>query len=125
MQSLEAGTRDWPGAVIAITSPGGATMFRPAAFVFDAPGGLAWVEPSYADPWGAATPALHVFQATREAWNAFVLADGRRLGVLPYADDADLVGDGLEWFRDWLRAEGRTWQQERARVLALIEGALQ
>lgn len=120
MQSLEDGTRDWPGAVIVITDAGG-SLFRPAAFVFDVPGGLAWVEPSYADPAGASSSALHVRRGDRDAWNAF-RGDDWRLGVLPYepAEDQDLVGDALEWFGDWLRAEGRTWAEERERVRALI-----
>lgn len=124
MQSLEDGTRQWPGAVIVITDASG-TAFRPAAFVFDVPGGLAWVEPSYADPAGAASPAFHRRAGSFTAWNA-IESTGAKLGVLPYApgEDADLVGDGLEWFAAWLTAEGRTWAEERERVRAMLGEAL-
>lgn len=126
MQSLEDGTRDWPGAVIVVGdgTPSG-NLFRPAAFVFDVPGGMAWVEPSYADPAGASSTALHVRKGTRVEWNAFE-GSGWRVGVLPYepAEDQDLVGDSLDWFADWLKTEGRTWAEERERVRTLIADAL-
>ena len=125
MQSLEDGTREWPGATIAITE-GDDTMFRPAAFVFDVPGGVAWVEPAYADPAGAASPAFHVWLGSRADWNQFTRPDDRLLQVLPYdpAEDRDLVGDALDWFAGWLKAEGRSWAQERERVRALVADEL-
>ncbi len=116
-------TRDWPGAVIAITQ-GGETLFRLAAFVFDMPGGLAWVEPSYADPAGAASPAFH---ARKGAWRApgVLAADEWELQVLQFVPiDADMLGDGLLWFADWLKTEGRTWAEERERVRALVADQL-
>lgn len=124
MQSLEDGTRDWPGATIAITQDGD-TMFRPAAFVFDVPGGVAWVEPSYADAAGAASPGFHVWRGDRKDWGIFTRPDGSRLSVLQYEQDhRDLIGDPLEWFAAWLKAEGRTWSQERERVRALVADEL-
>ncbi len=121
MQSLEDGTRDWKGAVIAIGERG-EFMFRPAAFVFDVPGGVAWIEPAYADPAGAGSTAFHVWLGARSEWNQFTRQDDRLLQVLPYdpAEDRDLVGEALEWFAGWLKAEGRSWAQERERVRALV-----
>lgn len=122
MQTLEQGTKSWQGAVIVITDKHG-TNFRPAAFVFDVPGGLAWVEPSYADPWGAGSPAFHKRKGTFAAWNALE-GDGWKIGVLPYHEDADLVGDGLDWFTEWLQAERRTWDDERERVREKVASQL-
>ena len=39
---------------------------RPAAFVYDVPGGFAWVEPAYLDPYGASSHALHIIHGTIE-----------------------------------------------------------
>lgn len=124
MQSLEDGTRAWPGAVVVITDRNGAA-FRPAAFVFDVPGGLAWVEPSYADPAGSASPAFHRRAGTFTAPGKMAGA-GFEVEVLPYepGQDADLVGDALEWFSGWLKTEGRTWAQERERVRGMLGDAL-
>lgn len=119
MQSVEEGTSEWRGAVMAITDENG-TMFRPAAFVFDVPGGLAWIEPSYADPYGAARPPFHRRAGAFTAWNLIATSGGGRIEALPYMEDADLVGGALDWFAGWLQAEGRTWAQERKRVRAML-----
>ena len=89
-------------------------------------GGVAWVEPAYADPAGAASPAFHVWLGSRADWNQFTRPDDRLLQVLPYdpAEDRDLVGDALDWFAGWLKAEGRSWAQERERVRALVADEL-
>lgn len=123
MQSVEDLTRDWPGAVIVIDHAG--RMFRPAAFVFNVPGGFAWVEPAYADPYGASSPAFHKRKGRRTAPGRFV-GDGWTIEVLPYepADDRDLVGDALDWFSRWLSSEGRTMAQERERVRELVADEL-
>lgn len=128
MQSLEDGTRDWCGAVICVDD-GGSTpiMFRPAAFVFDVPGGLAWVEPSYADPAGAQSPAFHVLAGgARSEWNLFAMPSGRTVQVLAYdpQDNRDLVGVALDWFAAWLKDQGRTWADERERVRQLVADEL-
>jgi len=103
----------------------GHEMWRPAAFVYDVPGGIAWVEPSYADPYGAASPALHVRRGERTAATRFE-GPGFKVEVIAYTPglDADLVGDALEWYAGWLTAEGRTWHDERERVRAMIEADL-
>lgn len=119
-ENLSAG---WRGAVVAIDQ-GGIVSLRPAAFVFDVPGGVAWVEPSYADPAGAASPAFHAFKGT-VGGNTVTAPGGMLIEVLPYESaDAGVIGDGLEWFASWLAAEGRTWEQERARVREMLGEAL-
>lgn len=125
MQNLKDGTRDWLGAVIIISGEDGGAVARPAAFVFDVPGGLAWVEPSYADPMGAASPSFHRREGERESWNT-IKAGSASVSALPYepAEDADLVGDALDWFADWMKAEGRTWAQERERVREMLGDSL-
>lgn len=123
MQSLEDLTRGWPGAVIAINE-GEETTFRLAAFVFEVRDGIAWVEPSYADPAGAGTHALHIRRGT---WRALgvLAADRWELQVLPFVPvDADMLGDGLVWFAGWLKAQGRTWAEERERVRAMLADSL-
>ena len=124
MRTLEEGTREWPGAIIAITDAAG-LHFRPAAFAFDAPGGFAWVEPAYADPAGSGSQAFHRRQGERRAWNRWA-GEGWTIEVLPYTPglDEDLVGDALAWFADWLKAERRTMAAERERVLVLLADSL-
>lgn len=97
----------WEGAVVFLEE-GGA---RPAAFVWiDEAGAVTWVEPSYADPNGAASPALHRRERGAEA--------------LPYdpATDRDFVGDSIAWFADWLKANGQTWAEERDRLGVILAG---
>lgn len=123
MPNLEQGTAEWAGAIIVI-SEGGEQYFRPAAFVFDVPGGLAWVEPSYADPAGAASPAFHRRAGTFTAPN-ILRAGAMQIEVLQYLEvDADLVGDSLDWFAGWLKTEVRTLAQERERVRELLGDSL-
>ena len=124
MQSVEELTRPWPGVVIAINDRGG-QLFRPAAFVFDVPGGFAWVEPAYADPAGASSPAFHRRQGQRMAPGRYV-GDGWTIEVLAFdpADDQGHVGGALDWFARWLRAEGRSWSEERERVRVLVADEL-
>ncbi|MGD9599917.1 MAG: hypothetical protein AB7P94_16765 [Steroidobacteraceae bacterium] len=126
MPNLEETAATWTdGALVFVQSTtDDDALVRPAAFVFEAPGGLMWVEPSYADPNGAAGLALHQREGllTTEG-RGFVLqtAAGERITVLPYeADDRDLVGDALEWFGRYVQADGRTWAGERERVRGLV-----
>lgn len=116
---------DWRGAV-AIIDAGGAFGARPVAFVFLQGGdSLAWVEPAYADPAGSAAPATHgarVIGPDESGRGIRCAGDGWTATLLPYdaADHRDLVGDAMEWFAAWLKAEGRTWAQERARVAGIM-----
>lgn len=107
MQSRDPAT--WEGAVVFLDEGGS----RPAAFVWiDEAGAVTWVEPSYADPWGAASPALHRRATGVEA--------------LPYdpATDRALVGGALDWFADWLKSNGLTWAEERDRLGVVVASNL-
>lgn len=121
----------WKGASAAVRFSDGFAMLRPAAFVFTTKQGrVAWVEPSYADPNGAASPALHFAGGARadptgrgiEADN-----DSWTVTLLPF-DPEDRGEKGarlaVEWYEGWLREQGRTWAEERVRVLQMIEGEL-
>jgi hypothetical protein len=123
VQSLEDLTRDWQGAEIVIDD--GSPMFRPAAFVFEVPGGVARVEPSYADAAGASSPSFHRRQGRRTTFGRFV-GDGWTIEVLPIdpADDRGHVGGALASFAAWLRAAGRNWTEERKRVRELLADEL-
>lgn len=125
MRTLEDLSRDWVGAVMIYGRAGADALVFPAAFVFDTPDGLAWVEPSYADPMGAASPAFHRRAGSLSAPGKLQGVDFE-IQVLPYApdEDRDLVGDALDWFADWLKTEGRTWAEERERVRALVADQL-
>lgn len=106
-----------------IMETAGRASIRPAAFVFQTKGGLAWVEPSYADPYGAASPAAHeVSGAVTIVGDAIrVAAKGGAVDVLPYepGEDADLVGGALEWFSGYMAESGIGFDEERARVREL------
>jgi hypothetical protein len=126
VKTLEEVASTWArGALVFIRQAGTEDdMIRPAAFVYSTPDGLAWVEPSYADPWGASSNALHFaagvpmpvpgdgFRVITAAGDSFI--------VVPYGDDADLIGDSLEWFARHLAETGTDWATERERVRELI-----
>lgn len=133
MRSLEQTAKRWNrGAIVAITQ-GDAQFFRPAAFVFEAEdGALVWVEPSYRDPYGAASPALHrsitpardttsqgsavvVFEADAETWTAEVLEATE--GTAEFSAGA---AEAIKWFLADLERSGTTWEEERERVRALV-----
>ena len=127
MQDLEALTATWTrGALVFIETDGtGRGMIRPAAFVYQTPTGFGWVEPSYADPFGAALPALHFRNGEPRpaAGGGFKLItrDAEIVTVVPYGDDDKiLVGDSLEWFARHLAENGHDWATERERVRSLI-----
>lgn len=114
------------GALIFIEQ-GGQTIRRPAAFIFDLPDGVAWVEPSYADPYGASSPALHIRRGRPvDGQPDSLQGDGWILSVGPaYPPELeDGVGLPLAWFADYLASTGRTYDEERERVRELIAGAL-
>lgn len=121
MQNLEPFAAQWKGAVITIIISGASEpALRPAAFVFETPDGFAWVEPSYADPWGSSSPSYHQrvgkFEPSEAGFVATV-SDVEGVAVARYEpNDSHLIGDAIDWFTDWLKAEGRTWQEERERV---------
>ncbi len=126
MQDIEAIAATWKrGALVFIETDGtGRGIIRPAAFVYQTPTGFAWVEPSYADPWGAVSPAQHFRdgESREEVGGGFrmVTKDAETVVVLPYQDDPDLVGDSLEWFARHLEETGKDWATERERIRALV-----
>lgn len=126
MRTLEDKAMTWTaGAVVFIRAAGGRIEgTRPAAFVFSTPTGLAWVEPSYADPAGASSTALHLRDGLVEADGDGVkitTPGGEVVLVSPYEpEDVDLVGDALEWFAGYVAQSGRTWAEERAKVQGII-----
>lgn len=113
------------GAVVFLRDAGGQIEgIRPAAFIFGTPTGLAWVEPSYADPAGASSNALHIRDGVIEVDADSVkitMPGGEAVLASPYEpDDTTLVGDSLEWFAGYIAKSGRTPAEERARVQELI-----
>lgn len=126
MQNLEDVFQTWcHGALVRIDDARGPVMIRPAAFVFAVPGGFSWVEPSYADPYGAPSPAWHErIGEFREYGNGFMFyAEDEHLSVHPF-DPANPGNAGsaepLKWFAEHLRESGKTWVAERERVRALV-----
>ncbi len=118
---LVPGTDDWDGALIFLTPKSGEGFFRPAAFFFDLKVGLAWVEPSYADPYGTPSTALH-FRFGRRVAPTVVENENERIEASRYYPecDGDMDGEALAWFDRWIASEGRSRQSERARVWKLI-----
>jgi hypothetical protein len=114
-------TADWKGAAIVLRpKSGGPEMMRPAAFVFDTPGGFGWLEPSYADPWGSPAPSWHEVEVTsiRVQGGEFYFDGPEYSGEIEWSVGQIPVAPALDWFEEWLKKEGRTWPEERARVLA-------
>lgn len=118
---IAAGMRD--GALVFIMS-GEDQLIRPAAFVFPGDRGVAWVEPSYADPNGSASSALHRRDGVVgvDGVGLRVSAGDEVIVILPYTkgQDADMDGGALEWFAGHLRDTGTDWDQERERIRTLI-----
>lgn len=112
------------GAIIYLMNRDGAVQAtRPAAFVWATESGIEWVEPSYADPWGAATPAHHARTGTWASFNA-LQADDYLLEALPFdpeQPESEGIAGPLRWFADHLNRQGTTWAAERARMRALLD----
>ncbi len=128
MINIEALAKNWTrGALVFFSGQNEDVleMIRPAAFVYATPVGFAWVEPSYADPWGAASPSLHFRNGVprEEAGGGFrmVTKDAAIVTVLPYQGDVDLVGDSLEWFAQHLAEAGKDWETERERLRSFVQ----
>lgn len=120
--TLDEATAIWPHAVIRLRDKqGGAQYTRPAAFVFDAAGGFAWVEPQYIDTYGASSPALHVREATIEPEGEGFRFEGPGWAgtIEPYeptVEQLEAIGYCLERFEEWLAEEKKTAAEERAAV---------
>lgn len=120
MPTLEEDVQTWSGGATVTTirrNPAQITV-RPAAFVWALPDGIEWVEPSYADPWGAASPSHHVRRGTRDGY--VTEFEGATIEALP-AEPGE--SEALDWYAKWLTEMGRTWEQERARLRALLDQA--
>ncbi len=117
---LEAIFASWRGAIVHIDFHDGIPMFRPAAHVFGTPSGFAWVEPSYADPYGAASPAFHKREGVLvPAGDGFTMACTDGLDIVLSQLDPRVHGvhaSPLTWFARWIESEGRTWLEEREAV---------
>lgn len=120
MPTLEEDVQTWSGGAIVTTIrlQNDEITIRPAAFVWALPDGIEWVEPSYADPWGAASPSHHVRRGSRDGY--MTRHEGALVEALP-AEPGE--SDALTWFAGWLTEQGRTWEQERARLRALLDQA--
>lgn len=99
-------------------------MIRPAAFVFVDDAGLSWVEPSYTDPEGAASPALHRRDGVVEVvadWLE-VRSGDQLVTVQAFVPDIHAGDDGgaLAWFAEHLASTGQAWESERDKVRGLI-----
>lgn len=128
MHNLEEVVSKWEkGALVLILSTSSASILltRPAAFVYAIRGGFAWVEPSYADPYGASSPGLHIRSGEiQEKNDGFKLrAGGSEIEVYPFDERDPATQDDAEpllWFAHHLRESGLQWQAERERVRKLI-----
>lgn len=101
---------------------------RPAAFLFATPDGMAWVEPSYAfDQQGGAPPAFHRVAGSVAVQGRVITVTDAGAGQVEFAP-ADAAHDDAEGscraaladWNDWLVEEGRTLEDERARLLELL-----
>lgn len=115
-------TAKWEGGVVTLRpKEGGPEIIRTACFVFEVPGGFGWLEPAYANPMGSPSPTWH------EVLVSQIAAQGSTLiafdGPLFSGDIEQYFGQteaaqAMEWFAGWLKENGRTFQEERARVIA-------
>lgn len=130
MRTVEAEAASWArGAVVQIPASGTGAIYRPALFVFEEEGGgLAWVEPSYLDPFGASSPALHRITKVEDVTPAgaeLVFFRGQGSGwdaiVYPSTDEDDeAVREALAWGLRQLESMGTSWERERARLLVTL-----
>ncbi|MBL8324366.1 MAG: hypothetical protein JNJ89_05345 [Rubrivivax sp.] len=123
-KSLAQASEQWRGGAVAkVTTRGAEHLFRPAAFVFADKEGVQWVEPSYADPHGASSPALHRCEGPWLAWNRVQGADWT-VELVP-CDPREPSHAGaraaLDWHTRWLAQQSRSWQAERKAVWKKIK----
>lgn len=121
--TIETETSNWQGGLVAVRLEGEWTE-RPAAFFFDTPGGFGWVEPSYLDPLGAATFAMHKRAGQPQRVGGYYVWRGPdELLEIFEADpdnDSDHITHALDWYMAHLRAMGTTPAQERERLRAEV-----
>ncbi len=119
---LSKATASHPGWIIFIYQDSGRPMARPAAFVFNTPNGFLWIEPGYYnEPGTNSSPQLHIVEAiieqsSSERWTF----SGKRTGAIEkygIGEDADIVGDALEWFATkFLPSQPKTLAQLRSAI---------
>jgi hypothetical protein len=128
-QDFERTAAGWSRGAVAQVTQDGETTIRPALFVLELEGGaLAWIEPSYLDDMGAASPGLHVAGQAVDvtppgAPLAYFAAAGSGWSVVVYPvdeEDPQEVREALAWALGELEARGTTWAAERARLAAEI-----
>lgn len=130
MRTVEAEAARWDrGAVVQIPASGVGAVYRPALFVFEEEGGgLVWVEPSYLDPMGAGTPAVHRLRQVEDvtptgAALTFFRGQGSGWDAVVYPsteEDDDGVREALAWGLQQLARMGTTWDRERSRLLVTL-----
>ncbi|MEN3371690.1 hypothetical protein [Dechloromonas sp. ZS-1] len=119
-------TAKWWGAVITMQNVSDPEwmMKRPAAFLFDKPGGFAWLEPSYADEYPPSSPAWHEIEAELKAeGEGFTFVGRQWTGRIDRYDDPEQEdGEALYWWiTEYMKEKGRTPEQERAAVIQSLE----
>lgn len=119
--SAESTARAWPAAAVQIRLDGQWYPPRPGVLVFDTPTGWAWLEPSYADPLGAATPALHERTGQPQLEAADLLQwtgpDGELIELTPFDPVVDYeIADAIAWWEAYLQAAGRSQADEREQL---------
>lgn len=119
---LSQATAEHPGWLIFLDKEDGRQSVRPAVFVFDTPTGFLWIEPGYYnEPGTNSAPQMHqidavVTQASRSGWR-FVGSQSGAVLRYDFGEDADLVGDCLEWFlNEFLPGQERTLAELRASI---------
>lgn len=117
MQASDLIFAQWKRGAVVVVNRGGDYLLAPAAFVYATEGGLAWLEPSYCDPWGVTSPALH-----RRAGDIAMRAGGVRwqgddetVDIYPFdpEDDGDGVGQALGFWLGNMAARGVSFDDER------------
>lgn len=100
---LSEATAAHPAWIVFIRRGTDRPMARPAAFVFDTPTGFLWIEPGYYnEPGTNSSPQIHMIDAIVEqsSIERWTFAGARTGAIEKYeiGEDADIVGDALEWF---------------------------
>lgn len=126
--SIEIFARNWRHGALILFSANDTNrpcMIRPAAFVYETSSGFAWIEPSYADPYGTPSPALHVrdgeLRSVTDEGFVIVTQACEIVTVLPYSDEAQQLDESLNWFAEHLREKALDWLIERERLREFLD----
>ena len=92
-----------------------------AVAVIEYPGGMAWVEPHYIDSW-ATRQASHVFEGALHWQDHRAVLDGEQPCIVREAagDEIERAMKADRAWRQWVKEQGRSVAQERARLLTEI-----